>query len=57
MSELGSALYKFVNNDDKLFFTECLQEKLDDTQVHPCYNCKHRRSIIFSVGGVSSSAV
>jgi double-strand break repair protein MRE11 len=34
ISELGLALHKFVSKDDKLAFTECLQENLDDTQVY-----------------------
>lgn len=35
ISELGLALHKFVNKDDKAAFTDCLQENLDDTQVNP----------------------
>jgi len=46
ISELGLALHKFVNKDDKLAFTECLQETLDDTQVHPCCNCIQRHSSV-----------
>lgn len=34
VSELGLALHKFVSKDDKLAFIECVQENLDDTQVH-----------------------
>lgn len=44
ISELGLALHKFVNKDDKLAFTECLQENLDDTQVRLCCNCVHGHS-------------
>lgn len=46
ISELGLALHKFVNKDDKLAFTECLQENLDDTQVYPCCKCTRGHSSV-----------